>query len=159
MITITEQDFSPDLYFRLNIEPDANATKITQAYKSRAKETHPDKKNPDSPDDTAEFVAIGRAYEVLNNPIARDTYDQQLSLRTRTTISDDDTLTSDFKRSNLYKDYRYTDTDVQRYKDAAARINTGNYRSGDLSTVFNFCAGSPFAKPTPSSSEDEFLLE
>lgn len=167
--TFTDQDFAINLYERLEIESDATATEIARAYKKRAMETHPDR-NPDNPQATAEFVAVGRAYEVLKEPQLRRQYDAEIERRagrTATHTSSSTARTADqhtnfedpidwawrrareadrpaphFHAASAYVNFKYTPEDLQRYMDAANRMNSGQYQSGDLGTVFNFLAGS-----------------
>ena len=126
----------------MGIEPEASSVDVTRAYRKRAMETHPDR-NPDNPNATAEFVAVGRAYDILKDPRTRTLYNQQLKLRSRTSVPNNGSLRSNFFASDLYKDFRYTDVDVQRYKEAEERLHAGQYRSEDLSTAFNFRARGP----------------
>ncbi len=165
MIRIEEADFSPDLYTRLEIERNATATEIARAYRKRAMATHPDR-NPDNPHAGAEFVAVGRAYEVLKDPSAKGMYDKMLDRRGHSADAaaqsdeynraredgDGSQFHQDFQSErersdqwqrarDLYKDFEYTPEDLARYVAAAERMARGEYRSGDLGTVFNTLAG------------------
>lgn len=60
-----------DLYKILNIERTATLEEVKQAYKLRAKETHPDMEGGSED----EFKKVNEAYKVLSNPIRRDKYD------------------------------------------------------------------------------------
>ena len=60
------------------MDHDANDKAIRQAYLRLSLRHHPDK-NPDNPEQAkARFVEIGRAYEVLKDPVQRKQYDRQL---------------------------------------------------------------------------------
>merc|ERR1712086_269012 len=65
------------LYEDLGVLEGASDAEIRCAYKSRARELHPDK----SSGDTLRFQDLGAAYQTLSDRIARREYDR--SLRTR----------------------------------------------------------------------------
>lgn len=158
---LKETDFNPDFYTRLVINENATQEEITKAYKKRAKETHPDL-HPENKDAEAEFVAVGRAYEWLKDPAKRRSYDLQLSAKrhkshaSHTTASGTNTHNKEQQSAkgpwgqyarpryeNVEWPRDYTEEDLQRYREAADRLHSGNARKGDLGTVFNLLAGNP----------------
>ena len=68
----------PTLYQILNVAPDADAEQIRTAYRTLARQYHPDY-NPDDAGAEGVFKAITRAYEVLSDPTRRARYDQALA--------------------------------------------------------------------------------
>lgn len=56
-----------DLYARLGVAKDASPEEIRSAYRSKARENHPDT-NPVSPQEAHEnFIAVSEAFEVLSD--------------------------------------------------------------------------------------------
>lgn len=68
----------PTLYQILNVAPDADAEQIRTAYRTLARQYHPDY-NPDDSHAEGAFKAITRAYEVLSDPGRRARYDEALA--------------------------------------------------------------------------------
>lgn len=66
---------SRDFYAILDVPRNANKNHIKKAYRTLAKELHPDK-NQDDPDASRKFQDLGAAYEVLSDPDKRQTYDR-----------------------------------------------------------------------------------
>jgi hypothetical protein len=64
-----------DFYRVLGITPEASAEEIARAFRSRAKELHPDAR-VDDPDPSDAFQALAAAYSVLGNPPLRRDYDR-----------------------------------------------------------------------------------
>ncbi|MCC8960680.1 DnaJ domain-containing protein [Bradyrhizobium sp. Pear77] len=60
-------------YAILRVSLDATAAKIKAAYRHRAKELHPDRNRV--PGRSAQFRLLNEAYEALNDPASRATYD------------------------------------------------------------------------------------
>lgn len=56
-------------YETLGVKPDASAQEIKRAYRSKAKQSHPDKGGKQS-----DFEPIVKAYEVLKDPVRRQLY-------------------------------------------------------------------------------------
>ena len=63
-----------DLYKALGLNPDADAAAIKKAYRSLAKQHHPDA-NPGSKTSEDRFKEISQAYEILSDPEKRSRYD------------------------------------------------------------------------------------
>lgn len=64
----------PDYYARLGVRPSASAKTIQEAYRKKARETHPDL-NPEDPEAEEHFQKIQKAYRVLRDPERREEYD------------------------------------------------------------------------------------
>ncbi|XP_022099295.1 dnaJ homolog subfamily B member 6-like [Acanthaster planci] len=58
----------------LGLPPDASPEAIRQAYRTKAKDCHPDK-NPDDPEATARFQKISQAYQVLQKDFRDPTFE------------------------------------------------------------------------------------
>ena len=66
--------FSKDFYSTLGIPKDADAAAVKKAYRSLAKELHPDR-NPGNASSERRFKDVGEAYAVLSDPAQRKQYD------------------------------------------------------------------------------------
>jgi molecular chaperone DnaJ len=66
---------SSDPYEILGVARDASPDDIKKAYRSLARQFHPDA-NPDNPDAEHRFKEVAQAYEVLSNPELRERYDR-----------------------------------------------------------------------------------
>lgn len=69
-----------DLYAVLGVSPDASQKDITKAFRQHARKLHPDKQPPGASEEEkqkakAGFQRLGKAYETLNDPEKRKTYD------------------------------------------------------------------------------------
>jgi hypothetical protein len=69
----TPNNFDP--YATLSLHPTASPTQIQKAYRTKARETHPDK-NP-SPNANEEFRFISEAFDILSDPKKKRVYDEQ----------------------------------------------------------------------------------
>ena len=67
-------DVGVDLYQVLGVAQDANTREIRRAYRRLARQHHPDH-NPTS-HGSEPFIALARAYEILNDPVQRAHYDE-----------------------------------------------------------------------------------
>ncbi len=156
-----DQDFFPNFYERLGLERTASATEIARAYRKRAMETHPDSNLDDVENATKQFVAIGRAYEVLKNPEDKRSYDMALRIHSPKADHASDNNADpkpDFTRPEFYTDFSYTDEEVRRYKEASDRIAKDEYRQGDLGIVFNFVSGGSRLAPEQTLLPEEIKL-
>lgn len=71
----------PTLYQILDVLPAASEQEIKAAYRQAVLRLHPDKSAAHrAPADTAKYQEVQRAWQVLNDPILRAAYDQQLAL-------------------------------------------------------------------------------
>lgn len=64
-----------DYYNILGIQPESCITEIKNAFRKMAGMSHPDK-HPDNACDTAPFIEIKEAYDILSDPGRREEYDR-----------------------------------------------------------------------------------
>src|SRR5919107_5865708 len=64
-----------DLYQRLGIKRGASEEEIKKAYRTLAKELHPDR-NKDNPKAAERFSTVTRAYDILTDKAKRAQYDR-----------------------------------------------------------------------------------
>ena len=65
-----------DLYATLGVDSSASAQEITFAFRSRAKEMHPDR-HPGDVEVAERYKALTHAYNVLARPTSREAYDRR----------------------------------------------------------------------------------
>ena len=72
---MSQQDWlEKDFYRVLGVSKDADAKAIKKAYRTKARDLHPDR-HPEDPSAEDRFKEVGEAYSVLNDPEQRQQYD------------------------------------------------------------------------------------
>src|SRR5258708_34674526 len=71
--------YRPDHYQQLGVARDADAEAIRTAYRTLAKQLHPDLSNPADPESKMPFLRLQEAYDVLRDPLQRGQYDRELA--------------------------------------------------------------------------------
>ena len=74
-MAVQKEWLEKDYYQKLRVDPDAEPKTITKAYRSLARQLHPDA-NPGDPVAEEQFKDVAAAYDVLNDPEKRREYDQ-----------------------------------------------------------------------------------
>ena len=96
---------SKSLYDDLGLDPTASSKDIKKAFIRLSKEFHPDK-NPDNPEAAAKFFEISNAYNVLNNPKTRRSYDRG-QLGRLSSVADRESASHQFEKQG-FVDVRIT---------------------------------------------------
>ena len=79
-LDIATTESSDDLYSLLGLSRTATAQEIKQAYRKKARDTHPDKNRNVPAQQAAEtFLKVVHAFEVLSDQASRDHYDRTIS--------------------------------------------------------------------------------
>ncbi|MFI4998903.1 MAG: J domain-containing protein [Reyranellales bacterium] len=71
--------YHPDHYQELGLARDADAEAIRAAYRTLAKQLHPDLSDPAGAESKVPFLRLQEAYDVLRDPLRRAQYDGELA--------------------------------------------------------------------------------
>ncbi|KAL8459412.1 hypothetical protein ACS0TY_036776 [Phlomoides rotata] len=94
-----------EYYDVLGVSPSASEDEIRKAYYLKAKQVHPDK-NPNDPQAAERFQVLGEAYQVLSDPLQRDTYNRNgKNCISKETMLDPTAVFALLFGSELFEDY------------------------------------------------------
>lgn len=147
---------SETYYDRLGITPEADQSKIKQAYQQAAKEKHPDQN--DSPDARQQFIQIKEAYDVLSDPDERARYDelghdQYLADRQHGGADTGDAYQRDRNARHGTHSQQQTDSQQTGSGPTAGDVDWGAYTRGHDAAEHVWRSGSgPKADTAPSSN-------
>lgn len=92
-------------YDVLGLDPSASEDEIRKAYYLKARQVHPDK-NPNDPQAAVKFQELGEAYQVLADPVQRDSYDRNgKQCISKETMLEPTTVFALLFGSELFEDY------------------------------------------------------
>lgn len=121
----------PDYYKILGVGRSADPADIKRAYRTRAKQCHPDL-NP-KPGATEEFMGVNEAYEILSDPRKKQVYDLSLRVVVTTGMPQQGQAREDqYKqwvaqaqhRSQQYARMNYQEFKRSRFEDAELQVFT-----------------------------------
>uniref|UniRef100_A0A803PRJ6 J domain-containing protein n=1 Tax=Cannabis sativa TaxID=3483 RepID=A0A803PRJ6_CANSA len=94
-----------EYYDVLGVTPSVSEEEIRKAYYLKARQVHPDK-NPNDPQAAERFQVLGEAYQVLSDPVQRDSYDRNGKYSiSRETMLDPTAVFALLFGSELFEDY------------------------------------------------------
>ncbi|MFW3146151.1 MAG: DnaJ C-terminal domain-containing protein [Thermoplasmatota archaeon] len=143
-----------DYYSILGVEDDATQDEVKKAYRTLAKNLHPDLNKEDQAGAAERFKKVKEAYEVLSNPLKREKYDLELMRQAQNGGPPPSQQSSGFVyRGPPVAPQRGSDTKIQ-LKISFQESFTGMKRDVDVQMPIRCenCGGSGAAPNTPVSA-------